>query len=73
MHWTDEHLGLYLDDRLLTEVDLSDTITPDAFYPFHQPHYILLNLAIGSNGGDPSGTAFPKRYLIDYVRVYQKK
>jgi beta-glucanase (GH16 family) len=26
----------------------------------------------GENGGDPSGTAFPSRYEIDYVRVYQK-
>lgn len=73
IHWTEDNLGLYLDDRLLNEVDLSITINPDAFEPFRQPHYILLNLAIGSNGGDPSEIAFPKRYLIDYVRVYQKK
>jgi hypothetical protein len=33
----------------------------------------LLNLAIGGdNGGDPSGTTFPSRFEIDYVRVYQK-
>jgi hypothetical protein len=32
-----------------------------------------LNLAIsGQNGGDPSKTAFPARFEVDYVRVYQK-
>jgi hypothetical protein len=32
----------------------------------------LLNLAIGGNsGGDPSKTAFPARFEVDYVRVYQ--
>lgn len=32
------------------------------------------NLAIGGNNGDaPSKTAFPTRYEIDYVRVYQKE
>lgn len=41
--------------------------------PFHWPHYILLNLAIGSNGGTPDESAFPLKYEIDYVRIYQKK
>lgn len=38
-----------------------------------QPHYIIINLAIGgTSGGDPSNTIFPARYEIDYIRVYQK-
>lgn len=36
-------------------------------------HYILLNLAIGGNGGTPDISAFPLKYQVDYVRVYQKK
>jgi hypothetical protein len=40
--------------------------------PFRQPHYILLNLAIGSNGGIPDDSEFPLKYEIDYVRVYEK-
>ncbi len=36
------------------------------------PVYILVNLAIGANGGDPSNTTFPIMYQVDYVRVYQK-
>ena len=44
--------------------------------PFNQPFYLLLNLAIGgewpenanSNGIDKSN--FPKRFIVDYVRVY---
>ena len=39
---------------------------------FHQPHYLLLNLAIGGdNGGEPDPADYPLRYEIDYVRVYQ--
>jgi hypothetical protein len=42
--------------------------------PFKQPHYLLLNLALGGrNGGEPDTTAFPMKYEIDYVRVYRKK
>ena len=46
----------------------------DALYnAFHQPHYLLLNLAIGGdNGGEPQPDAFPMRYEIDYVRVFQQ-
>lgn len=73
MHWTEDYIRLYLDEELLNEVDLSKTLNPDGFNPFHQPHYILLNLAIGSNGGDPSGTEFPRTYEVDYVRLYQQQ
>lgn len=73
MEWTKEYIRLYLDDVLLNEIDLKKSVNADAFNPFHQPHYILLNLAIGGNGGDPSQSNFPSQYVVDYVRVYQKK
>ena len=75
MDWDKEAIKLYVDDQLLNTIELSKTInqTPDQANPFHEPHYILVNLAIGgTNGGDPSATEFPSRYEIDYVRVYQK-
>ncbi len=34
-------------------------------------HYLLLNLAVGSNGGDPAPADYPARFEVDYVRVYQ--
>lgn len=72
MDWTEESIRIYVDDLLLNEIDLSETINPDGTNPFHQPHYIIVNLAIGgNNGGDPSGTEFPSRYEIDYIRVYE--
>lgn len=74
MDWDETAIKLYVDDKLLGQVQLDALTNPDGFNPFKQPHYILLNLAIGGdNGGDPSGTRFPRRYLVDYVRVYQKK
>ncbi len=72
MKWTTTSIELFLDDELLNQVDLTKTINPDGFNPFHQQHFILLNLAIGQNGGDPSTTSFPRQYQIDYVRIYQE-
>ncbi|MFP2926966.1 family 16 glycosylhydrolase [Pyxidicoccus sp. 3LG] len=37
---------------------------------FDQPNHLLLNLALGDLGGDPSGTVFPQVLEVDYVRWY---
>ncbi|GAB6013329.1 family 43 glycosylhydrolase [Viscerimonas tarda] len=76
MDWDEEAIRLYLDDELLNETLLKDTkngAIGNYTNPFRQSHYILLNLAIGGqNGGMPDEAAFPLKYEIDYVRVYQK-
>jgi len=71
MDWNKDSINLFLDDQLLNTILLSQTINPDGFNPFLQSHYLLLNLAIGGNGGDPAKTIFPMKYEVDYVRVYQ--
>lgn len=73
LEWTANFIKIYLDDALINEVDVTDTVNPDGTNPFHQPHYLLLNLAIGSNGGNPDSTAFPATYQVDYVRIYQQE
>lgn len=77
MDWDEERIILSVDGITLNTIDLTKTVNPEGHgpsNPFHQPHYLLLNLAIGgTNGGDPTKTTFPTRYEIDYVRVYQRK
>lgn len=78
MDWDENSIKLYVDDILLNTIDVTRTINPNTDRgpknPFRQPHYMLINLAIGGKaGGDPSRTEFPTRYEIEYVRVYQKK
>lgn len=77
MDWDEHHIRLFLDDELLNETNLDGTFnaaTGQYKHPFRQPHYLLLNLAIGgTNGGQPDDSAFPLVYAIDYVRVYQRK
>jgi beta-glucanase (GH16 family) len=75
MDWNVERIELRVDGQLLNTTDLKETMNEDdeAANPLHEPHYMLLNLAIGgTRGGDPSGTEFPARFEVDYVRVYQK-
>jgi beta-glucanase (GH16 family) len=78
MDWDESSIKLYCDDKLLNSQDLSATTNRPSSSapqnPFHQPHYLWLDQAIGGRrGGDPSNTTFPVRFEIDYVRVYQKQ
>lgn len=76
MDWTEQYIALYCDGQLLNKVFLDLLVNKDdsVFNPFRQPHYMLLNLAIGGmNGGDPADTRFPQKFEVDYVRVYQEK
>jgi beta-glucanase (GH16 family) len=75
MDWDQDSIRLYVDNELLNTTDLSETVNGDSegANPFHEPQYMLLNLAIGGKaGGDPSQTEFPGRFEVDYVRVYQR-
>jgi len=76
MDWDENSIALYVDDSLMNKVELSKLVNKDGtgINPFKQPHYMLLNLAMGGkNGGELGNTKFPNMYEIDYVRVYQKK
>ncbi|MES2458411.1 MAG: glycoside hydrolase family 16 protein [Bacteroidota bacterium] len=75
MDWTDQEIALFVDDVELIKVPMDKLHNEDGsgFNPFRQPHYMLLNLAMGGmNGGDLKDTRFPNRFEVDYVRVYQK-
>ncbi|MDN3656000.1 glycoside hydrolase family 16 protein [Ferruginibacter paludis] len=76
MDWTPAFIALYVDGQLLNKVALDSLGNKDGngFNPFKQPHYMLLNLAVGGmNGGDPCRTSFPRKFEVDYVRVYQQQ
>ena len=77
MDWDETAVKLYLDDELLNEIPLSETINGTigmGTNPFRKPQYLLLNLALGGiNGGEIDDKGIPMRYEIDYVRVYQKQ
>jgi len=72
MDWDQNRIVISVDGEALNDSDLNQAANPDGKNGFRQPHYVILNLALGGTaGGDPSGTQFPARFEVDYVRVYQ--
>lgn len=77
MDWDSSKIQLFVDNELLNCISLDSTVNRSSIgkisNPFKQPHYLLLNLAIGGDhGGMPDFKAFPLEYDIDYVRIYKK-
>lgn len=76
MDWDENTIKLFLDEELLNEVSLKETVNGSigqGSNPFRKPQYLLLNLALGGNGGKIDPNALPMKYEIDYVRVYQRE
>ena len=75
MQWDDQNVRLYVDNYLMNTIPqtwlVNAVTTWGPAEPFKQPHHLLLNLAIGSNGGNPANTTFPLRYEVDHVRVWE--
>ena len=75
LEWTkDEIIGFV--DNVPYFVFKNDTKNTKETWPFNQPFYLKLNLAIGGDWGGLEGIdpdIFPAKYVIDYVRVYQEK
>lgn len=67
MEWTRNKLDYYVDDRLIGHSDISDD---SQWFMFHQPHYILLNHALGAAGGSVPSDMTEYTMYVDWVRVY---
>jgi beta-glucanase (GH16 family) len=73
IEWNKEHLDFLVDDHKYFTFR-NEKKGPDT-WPFDKDQYLILNLAIGGTWGGQKGiddAIFPQKYVIDYVRVYQK-
>lgn len=72
MDWTKNYIRYYVDDKLITETDIRFIKNYlDGKNPFRQPHYIMLNLALGHQGRYPENKDLPIKFEIEYVKVTQ--
>jgi beta-glucanase (GH16 family) len=73
LEWTAQKMDFFVDGKKYFTY-ANDKTGVDA-WPFDQPQYLILNLAIGGSWGGQEGvdeSIFPQKLEVDYVRVYQK-
>lgn len=74
LEWTPHKIDFLIDDQLYHT--FPNEGKNYAEWPFDQPFYLILNLAVGGNWGGTKGvdeSIWPQRMEVDYVRVYQIK
>lgn len=72
--WTPQKLEYFLDGEKVSEF-VNDGQGHD-HWPFDEPHFFILNLAIGGGWGGQKGVddaIFPLTFEIDYVRVWKQR
>ena len=73
MTWTHDYIKLGIDGRNYLRYNNDGTGNYDE-WPFDNPQFMILNLAVGGTFGGVGGVddaSLPWQYLVDYVRVYQ--
>ncbi len=75
MVWTSDFIKMYVDDVNFYTFDISGGAAAN-LSEFHNPHFLLLNLAVGGayvNIYDPNGITapLPGKMLVDYIKLYQ--
>lgn len=69
--WTPRELRIAVDGKPYHRYTNAGTGAEQ--WPFDQPHYLLLNLAIGgAMGGEVDDSIFPASFEIEHVRVYRQ-
>ncbi|ADB37392.1 glycoside hydrolase family 16 protein [Spirosoma linguale] len=74
IEWTADKIDFFVDDRKYYTVEKSVLGNSESQWPFEQPFFLILNVAVGGNWGGQKGvdeTIWPQRMEVDYVRVYQ--
>jgi beta-glucanase (GH16 family) len=75
IEWLPDRITFLVDNKPYYTVNKSPTDTWRE-WPFDQPFYLILNLAVGGFWGGMQGvddSIWPQRMEIDYVRVYEFK
>ena len=77
MVWTPQYIKMYLDNMEYYTLDISGGVAAN-MSEFHNPHFVLLNLAVGGQYTElyteGSITAqLPSKMYVDYVKLYQNK
>ncbi len=73
VEWNEDQITWFYDGEEYGTYARSDI--GEREWPFDQPFFIILNLAVGGTLPGPIGldTVFPTQYLVDYVRVFQEQ
>ena len=75
IEWDEDRIDFFFDDEVYFTYE-KEPDAGEAEWPFDQPFYLILNVAIGGAWGGQQGIdddIFPQRMEVDYVRAYERQ
>jgi len=70
--WFPDRIDFYFDKQKYRSVPTAKAGNDDK-NPFHAPHFLLINFALGGSwGGHIDDSILPQKFLINYVHVYSR-
>jgi len=76
MEWTKDYIEFFVDGESACVYRKSDDTEDqsEAAWPFDQPFYLILNIAVGGGlGGEIEDSALPYCMDFEHVRIYQRR
>lgn len=72
VEWEPDQIEFFVDGRPVYRFAPKERT--EEIWPFDQPFYLIVNLAIGGNFGGPEidETIFPQEFIIDYIRIFKR-
>lgn len=69
--WNKDKISFFIDNNLVYTFQPENK--SESIWPYNQPFYFIINLAIGGNFGGPAvdTTIFPQKFEIDYIKVFK--
>lgn len=70
INWTETQIEFFVDGKSVYTFAPTEKTTE--VWPFNQPFYFIVNVAVGGNFGGPEvdDKIFPQEFVVDYIRVY---
>jgi beta-glucanase (GH16 family) len=70
INWTETQIEFFVDGKSVYTFAPAERTTE--VWPFNQPFYFIVNVAVGGNFGGPEvdDKIFPQEFVVDYIRVY---
>lgn len=72
MDWEPDEIRFFVDGEMVYR--FNPEARSEEVWPFDQPFFLIINMAIGGNFGGPEidNAIFPQEFIIDYIRIFKR-
>lgn len=70
VYFDEQRVQFFVDRRRTLSITAEQAAASGRDWPFDRPFFILLNVAVGGQGGDPKSTEFPRTMTVGPISIW---